>query len=125
METTIVNKLLILILLCTTGCFTSQDSKKSNYPLVTKDSSSEIPQGKFTYELYFSEFSGRMPNLSCLVEIQGNNILISQDENTNLPGDKIIYKGNIFKHKSGVWILAHHQDAIYANEIGGCTDVPL
>ena len=84
-----------------------------------------IPQGNFKYEIYFSEFDGRMPNRTCNVEIKKNKIVVSQDETTNLTGGKIIFDGIILKHKSGKWILADKNEDINADEIGGCTDLPI
>ncbi len=84
-----------------------------------------IAQGKFKYEIYFAEFNGRMPNRTCDIEIKGNEITVSQDETTNLTGEKIIFKGIILKHKTGKWILANKKDFINSDEIGGCTEIPI
>jgi hypothetical protein len=84
-----------------------------------------IPQGNFIYELYFAEFGGRMTNAECKVEINGNKIIVEQTENTNLSGGNEIFSGLILKHKSGKWILAGDENDVNANEIGGCTDIPI
>lgn len=107
-------------------------SCKSNNPLNAQSENNalpeqaleEIPQGIFTYEIYFAEFGGRMPNRSCTVEINGNNIIVSQNENTGLTGDEIIFEGLLLKHKSGIWILAESEADIMVDDIGGCTNVP-
>lgn len=85
----------------------------------------EIPQGTFIYELYFAEFSGRMANSECKVIIKENNITVEQTENTNLTGGKAIFKGLILMHKSGKWILADDENDVNADEIGGCTEIPI
>ncbi len=84
-----------------------------------------LPQGRFIFELYFAEFGGRMANSKCEVTINGNKITVEQTETTNLSGGKEIFRGLILKHKSGKWILADHEDDINADEIGGCTDIPI
>ena len=84
-----------------------------------------IPQGKFKYEIYFAEFGGRLPNRTCDIEIKGNKIIVTQDETTNLTGGKIIFDGMILKHKSGNWILTNDNADVHADEIGGCTAIPI
>ena len=84
-----------------------------------------IPQGNFIYELYFAEFGGRMKNAECKVEINGNKITVEQTENTNLTGGNEIFSGLILKHKSGKWILAEDENEVNADEIGGCTEIPI
>jgi hypothetical protein len=84
-----------------------------------------LPQGTFVFELYFAEFGGRMANSKCEVTIDGNKITVEQTETTNLSGGKEIFRGLILKHKSGKWILANHEDDVNADEIGGCTDIPI
>ena len=84
-----------------------------------------IPQGTFIYELYFAEFGGRMPNSECKVIIKGNKIIVEQTEKTNLTGGKEIFHGLILKHKSGKWILADDENDVNADEIGGCTEIPI
>ena len=84
-----------------------------------------IPQGNFIYELYFAEFGGRMKNAECKVEINGNKIIVEQNENTNLTGGNELFNGLILKHKSGKWILAENKDDVNADEIGGCTEIPI
>ena len=85
----------------------------------------EIPQGTFIYELYFAEFGGRMKNSECKVTIKGKEITVEQTENTNLTGGKEIFSGLILKHKSGKWILTENYDDVNADEIGGCTGIPI
>ena len=84
-----------------------------------------IPQGIFIYELYFAEFDGRMANSKCEVTIDGNKITVEQIETTNLTGGKEIFRGLILKHQSGKWILADQEDEVNADEIGGCTGIPI
>tara|TARA_R110002072_G_scaffold274791_2_gene435734 strand:- start:471 stop:1409 length:939 start_codon:yes stop_codon:yes gene_type:complete len=84
-----------------------------------------IPQGTFKYELYFAEFGGRMNNATCDVEINGNNIKVLQDGTTNFMGGDVIFEGLVIKHKSGVWILAHYKSDKDAEEVGGCTEIPV
>lgn len=86
--------------------------------------SDSIPQGRFIYELYFSEFGGRMANFPVQVEIIGNKITVFTDQENPLSGGKIIIKGILIKHKSGSWIIAEHLDDKDADEIGGCSDGP-
>lgn len=84
-----------------------------------------IPQGTFKYEMYFAEFSGRINNNTCDVEINGNNIKVLQDETTNFSGGKVLFDGLILKHKSGVWILGEDKKDKNAEEVGGCTEFPI
>lgn len=85
----------------------------------------EIPQGIFKYELFFAEFGGRMENSECKVIIKGNTITIEQTEKTNLTGGKEIFSGLIIKHKRGQWILTERMEDADADEIGGCTEIPI
>ena len=94
-------------------------------PPPQENSEQKIPQGTFIYELYFSEFSGRMKNSECKVVINENKIIVEQTENTNLKGGKEIFKGLILKHKSGKWILTDEKNDVNADEIGGCTNIPI
>ena len=84
-----------------------------------------IPQGIFIYELYFAEFGGRIKNAEGKVEINGNKIIVEQTEKTNLTGGNQIFSGLILKHKSGKWILSDNADDVNADEIGGCTEIPI
>lgn len=119
---------------------TSDDSSLVNYDL-PKDSvdmfgnfysaeipqtnlQQEIPQGTFIYELYLAEFGGRMKNSECKVIINGNRVTVEQTK-TNLTGGKIIFSGLILKHKNGKWILAKNEEDVNADEIGGCTEIPI
>ncbi|EMY79851.1 hypothetical protein pgond44_14858 [Psychroflexus gondwanensis ACAM 44] len=94
-------------------------------PPPQEKSEQKIPQGIFIYELYFAEFSGRITNSECKVIIDENKITVEQTENTNLTGGKEIFKGLILMHKSGKWILADDENDVNADEIGGCTDIPI
>lgn len=85
----------------------------------------EIPQGKMEYELYYSEWEGRMPNTSIDVIIKGNHITVLKNEKTNLTGDQLIIKGTLIKHVSGVWIISEQPSDKDAEEIGGCTGGPI
>ncbi|MFT5253676.1 MAG: putative transcriptional regulator [Flavobacteriales bacterium] len=87
--------------------------------------SNEIHQGTFKYELYFSEFGGRIANAECKVIINGNEIKIEQTDKTNLTLGKEIFIGFILKHKSGKWILSKDKNDVNTEEIGGCTDIPI
>lgn len=100
------------------------ESKPKSKPESKPESKSEIPQGSFVYELYFSEFSGRMENAECKVTIKGTNIIVEQTENTNLSGDKIIIEGTLMRHRSGRWIIGQNPEDKDAEEIGGCSDGP-
>jgi predicted transcriptional regulator len=84
----------------------------------------EIPQGTFIYELYFAEFGGRMKNSECKVTIKGNKVIVEQTK-TNLTGGKTLFSGFLLKHKNGKWILANNKEDMNANEIGGCTEIPI
>lgn len=90
-----------------------------------KASVKEIPQGTFEYELYFSEFGGRVLNASVDVVIKGNDIEVLQNDKTDLPGDKLIIKGIILKHKSGIWVIGRDESDKDSDEVGGCTDGPI
>lgn len=84
----------------------------------------EIPQGTFTYTLYFSEFASRSADEACIVTIKGNHILVEKPANSKLPGSKIIIEGELKKHKSGKWIISRNPEDVNADEIGGCSDGP-
>lgn len=84
-----------------------------------------IPQGTFIYDLYFAEFGDRMQNSKCKISISGNNINVGQIENPNISGEKEIFNGLILKHKRGKWILSKNPQDVNANEIGGCTGIPI
>ncbi|MEP0265546.1 hypothetical protein [Dokdonia sp.] len=86
---------------------------------------SEIPQGKMTFELYFSEWDGRMPNTSVDVIIKGTTITVLKNKKTNLTGETFITKGILIKHTSGVWIIAEKPSDKDIEEIGGCTGGPI
>ncbi|HLS30185.1 MAG TPA: hypothetical protein VK021_04965 [Flavobacteriaceae bacterium] len=94
-------------------------------PPPRENSELKIPQGTFIYEIYFAEFGGRMANVECKVTINGNKISVEQTENTNLTGGKNIFSGLILKHKSGKWILSNNKNDKDADEIGGCTGIPI
>ncbi|MCC1485387.1 hypothetical protein [Winogradskyella immobilis] len=98
-------------------------SEKQNLEtkLIIKDS---IPQGEFTYELYFTEFGGRMENLSVEIIITGNKIIVYNKEENPLIGGNVIVKGILLKHKSGKWIIGKAKTDKNAEEIGGCSDGP-
>ncbi|MBO3100282.1 hypothetical protein [Gelidibacter pelagius] len=42
-----------------------------------------------------------------------------------MTGGEIIFDGLILKHKSGKWILADKKEEVNADEIGGCTEIPI
>lgn len=83
-----------------------------------------IPQGKILFELYFSEWDGRMKNLPVHVKITGNKIIVYNNEQYPLTGGKIIAEGILMKHKSGRWIIGNTEADINAKYIGGCTSGP-
>lgn len=128
-EKNFMNLILSIILITVTfhscGNTKSFEVSKQNQNFRIEQIIYEIPQGKFKYEIYFAEFGGRMSNRSCDVEINGNEIILIQDESTNLSGEEIFFKGKILKHKSGKWILTNAKEDIDANEIGGCTEIPI
>ena len=84
-----------------------------------------IPQGEFKFEIYFAEHNGRMTNRTCNIKIKGNRIMVTQDETTNLTGGKIIIQGIVLRHKSGKWIIGEKIEDANAQEIGGCTELPI
>lgn len=87
----------------------------------------EIPQGTFEYELFFSEFGQSPDALTASVDviIKGNEIEVLQNDKTDLPGDKLIIKGILLKHKSGMWVIGRKESDKDADEVGGCTDGPI
>lgn len=81
--------------------------------------------GIYTYKVAFAEWQGRSLGATCTVKIKGDSITIIN--NGSLSGKKgdIIDAGIIMKHKkSGRWIIAHHKNDIYAEDIGGCSNGP-
>lgn len=83
-----------------------------------------IPQGKLTFELYFSEFGGRMRNLPVDIKIIGNKIIVYNNTMNPLTGGKILIEGILIKHKSGKWIIGKTENDQNSEEIGGCSDGP-
>ncbi len=120
---------MIRIILVSIVCFLSlQISAQSSEPNATDFiviESDTIPQGKIEFELYFSEWGGRMGNAPCELIIEGKNITVQQTSETNLTGGKVIAKGVLMKHKSGRWIIGKDPADINAEEIGGCTGGPI
>jgi hypothetical protein len=84
-----------------------------------------IPQGEFQFELYFSEWGGRMDNAPCKIVIKKNIIKIFQSTETNLSGKNLILEGKIVKHSSGRWVIIHEKTNNDIDEIGGCTGGPI
>lgn len=82
-----------------------------------------IPQGTFTYQLYYAEWEGRMPNTEVTVIIKGDKITVQKNKNTNLTGPNLILKGTVLKHDSGVWIIATEPEEAHAPEVGGCVGI--
>ncbi|WP_160127510.1 hypothetical protein [Kordia antarctica] len=86
----------------------------------------EIPQGTFTYELYFSEFGGRMKNGTCTVTISGNKIVVRQKKGEEkLTDENLLTEGILMKHKSGKWIIGDIETDAQIDEFGGCTGGPI
>lgn len=100
-------------------------SKNENSQNVVQDTFKLIPQGKFTYELYFSEFNGRLENLPVEIVITNRQITVYNSRENPLLGDEIIIQGILIKHNSGSWIIAQSESDKNAKEIGGCTDGPV
>lgn len=110
--------------------FFSTNEEKKNNDIELNHSlilylSDTIPQGKMKYELYFSEWNGRMNNLKVDIIIQGNKITVFNNTEKPLPGGKILVKGILMKHKSGKWIIGKNNNDKNAEEIGGCTNGPI
>ncbi|SHI47256.1 hypothetical protein SAMN04488096_1025 [Mesonia phycicola] len=98
-------------------------NNKQNQKFAIQNTDS-IPQGKFKYEIYLAEFGGRMQNETCDIEIKGNKVIITQNK-TNDSERKTIFSGMVLKHNSGKWVLADNYSARNAEEIGGCTTIPI
>jgi len=98
---------------------------KNEYMSIIVNTNEEIPQGKFIYELYFSEWNGRMDNLKVEIVINENNIIVFNNKEKPLTGGNIIIEGILIKHKSGKWIIAENEDDGDEDEIGGCTGGPV
>ncbi|WP_196889884.1 hypothetical protein [Aureivirga sp. CE67] len=118
-----MRKLLVIIILILSNSlnFYCQNYNVNNLEFLQD----EIPQGKFKYELFLSEWGGRMNNVSCDVIIEGNKIKVLKNSETNLTGALILTQGIILKHKSGVWIIGESKSDENAEEIGGCTGGPI
>ena len=71
----------------------------------------------------FSEFMNRDQDTSCDVIIDGFNVVIQQNDETDLEGEKVLLKGVLRKHDSGKWIVSDKEEDIHATEIGGCTGI--
>ena len=82
-----------------------------------------IENGSHRFTLMFSEFMNRDLDVPCDVIIDGFNIEIQQNEETNLSGDKILLIGVLMQHDSGKWIVSDKEEDRHATEIGGCTGI--
>ena len=82
-----------------------------------------IDNGIHKFTLLFSEFMNRDQDTSCDVIIDGFNVVIQQNDATELEGEKVLLKGVLMKHASGKWIVSDKEEDIHATEIGGCTGI--
>ena len=57
----------------------------------TTNTKIQIPNGTYTYEIYFPEFQGPMQNRTCSVTINSSFITITQDQSTNLSGGQTMF----------------------------------
>ncbi len=87
----------------------------------------EIPSsGTYEYDIAFAEWDGISMGQKVTVIINQDSVkVIYHGETLSLtkPGD-VLDAGLLRKHQSGVWIIAHKEDDIYIEEIGGCTGGP-
>lgn len=115
----------LLIFSCRENTKTSSDKDLVLPAINTEIDFEHCQEDVLEYELYFEEWGGRMGNASIDVIINGDQIIVLQNEKSNLTGGKLLVKGTLAKHKSGKWIIAEEPDDIYAEEIGGCSTGPI
>jgi hypothetical protein len=98
-------------------------SLEEGYNIESNIISNEL-QGTFEFQISYAEWGDRLKGATCDVEIKGNDIVVKQNNSTNLTGGNIIAQGKLRKHiGTGKWIIASNEKDIYEDEIGGCTGI--
>lgn len=100
-------------------------NQKNTDTLVKNANNAVPPNGKYTYSVFVAEF-GFVTESAASVIINNDKIkIISIRDDIQGMGYKkgdIIEEGTIMLHKSGVWIIGHHKNDVYSEEVGGCSD---
>ncbi len=99
---------------------------ENNSELNSATSDSEIPKsGTYIYTVQFAEHQGMFSKDAVTIIIDNKNIKVINNGILSGTKGEIIDQGIIMKHKDGQYIIAHHENDIFAEEIGGCSDGPL
>jgi hypothetical protein len=82
--------------------------------------------GTYRYDMAFAEWDGKSMGEKVTVIVTGDSIRVVYEGDGTLTAEKgeILEEGRILKHKSGAWIIAHHEHEANLDEIGGCSDGP-
>ncbi|MEO7263824.1 MAG: hypothetical protein ABIW38_02875 [Ferruginibacter sp.] len=82
--------------------------------------------GIYRYDMAFAEFQNKSMGEKVTVIINGDSIKIVYEGDGKLTAAKgaILDEGIIVKHKSGVWIIAHHIKDAELDVFGGCSGGP-
>lgn len=95
--------------------------------VINNDSINEdiLPDGKYTFDIVFSEWDGKSMGETVTVIIEGQSIKVIYDGVGSIFNKgQIIEEGSIMKHKSGKWIIGTKKEDTNLNEIAGCTAGP-
>lgn len=86
-----------------------------------------IPEdGKYRYDIAFSEWNGKSMGEKVTVLIKGNYVKVIYEGDGKLTAKQgeVIDEGVLREHRSGVWIITKSENDIESEEIGGCTGGP-
>ena len=85
-----------------------------------------INQGIFDYELISSEYSNkRIGRVKVIIVKNMAKVVYDEKGSLNAEIGEILFEGLIIRHKSGKWILTYDKKDKNAEEIGGCTEIPI
>lgn len=82
------------------------------------------PQGQMMFKLHFAGLTDATKYALVTVRIQGDLITVYNLESNPRAGGRIVVKGTLMKHDSGLWIIGKSISDCSIKEIGGCTGGP-
>jgi hypothetical protein len=87
---------------------------------------SKPADGKYRFEMAFSEKQGASMGEMVTVIVNGDAIKIIYEGDGNLKASKgtVLDEGTLMKHKSGVWIVGHDEKDNQTDVFGGCSGGP-
>ncbi len=86
-----------------------------------------LKSGTYVFDIAFAEWQGASMGEKVTVKIYGDSVKVIYEGEGNLTNTykgKVIDKGKIRKHKSGVWIISKKESDKDLFEVGGCTGGP-